>query len=239
MNQVSQKNFRGWEYAKKGNYHKNLDPNWSYTPTYLKKMEFVRKFISKLPKKTRILDAGCGEGVLVEEFRLKGYLIEGIDLNYESEYVHRGNILDMPYSEDSFEVVLLLDVFEHLSFEDQPKALFEIKRILCSQGKLLISIPNLAHLNSRFQFFLRGQLDRTDIEINHPGERSLKENIKILENAGFKIIRMKGITLTLPFIYRRIICRRPFMFKWLHDILDVIAFPPISMLNLFICENIK
>ena len=153
--------------------------------------------------------------------------------------MHRGNILDMSYSEGSFEVVLLLDVFEHLSFEDQPKALFEIKRILCSQGKLLISIPNLAHLNSRFQFFLKGQLDRTDIEINHPGERSLKDNRKILENAGFKIIRMKGITLTLPFIYRRIICRRPSMFKWLHDILDVIAFPPISMLNLFICENIK
>ena len=85
MNQVSQKNFRGWEYAKKGNYHKNLDPNWSYTPTYLKKIDFTSKFLSKLPKKTRILDAGCGEGVLVEEFRLKGYLIEGIDLNYESE----------------------------------------------------------------------------------------------------------------------------------------------------------
>ena len=202
-------------------------------------MEFVRKFISKLPKKTRILDAGCGEGVLVEEFRLKDYLTEEIDINYKSEYVHRGNILDMAYSEDSFEVVLLLDVFEHLSFEDQSKALFEIKRILYSQGKLLISIPNLAHLNSRFQFYLRGQLDRTDIEINHPGERSLKENIKILENAGFKIIRMKGITLTLPFIYRRVICRNPAIFKWLHDILDVIAFPPISMLNLFICENIK
>ena len=60
---------RGWEYARAGDYHKHLDPNWSYTPTYLKKMSHVRDFIAGLPKDTPILDAGCGEGVLVEEFR--------------------------------------------------------------------------------------------------------------------------------------------------------------------------
>lgn len=60
--------FRGWEYAKHGDYHQNLDPNWSFTLTYLKKMAFVRRFIKESPTDTRILDAGCGEGVLVEEF---------------------------------------------------------------------------------------------------------------------------------------------------------------------------
>jgi len=29
------KYYRCWEYSKKGDYHKNLDPDWSYTPTYL------------------------------------------------------------------------------------------------------------------------------------------------------------------------------------------------------------
>jgi len=60
--------FRGWEYTKCGDYHCNLDPNWSYTPTYLKRMAFVKRFIEKLPTYIRILDAGCGEGILVEEF---------------------------------------------------------------------------------------------------------------------------------------------------------------------------
>ena len=235
----SERHYRGWEYARLGDYHKNLDPNWSYTPTYLKKIRFVRKFIEDLPKETRILDAGCGEGVLVEEYRSKGYSIEGLDLNYASKYVRLGNILDMPYSDDSFDVVLMLDVFEHLSFEDQPKALSEIKRVLRPKGNLLISIPNLAHINSRFRFLLKGQLDRTDIETNHPGERPFKENVKILKNAGFDIQKIKSITLTLPFIYRRIICRKPAMFKWLHDVLDVCAVPHISMLNIFVCENIK
>lgn len=64
-------NFRGWEYARIGDYHRNLDPNWCYTPTYLHKMAFIRKFISSLPHNVKILDAGCGEEVLVEEFLRK------------------------------------------------------------------------------------------------------------------------------------------------------------------------
>lgn len=77
--------FRGWKYAKHGDYHRNLDPNWSYTPTYFRRMAFVERFIEKLPNHARILDAGYGEGVLIEEFLAKGRSIEGLDLNYESK----------------------------------------------------------------------------------------------------------------------------------------------------------
>ena len=128
--------FRGWEYAKEGDYHKNLDPDWSYTPTYLKKMYYIRKFLDLLPKGMKILDVGCGEGVLVEEYLAKGYSIQGIDLNYESEIVRRGDILNMPFEDKSFDVVLLLDVFEHLAFSDQPKALKEIQRVLGGGGDI-------------------------------------------------------------------------------------------------------
>ncbi|MEO0258474.1 MAG: class I SAM-dependent methyltransferase [candidate division WOR-3 bacterium] len=229
---------RDWEYATKGDYHRNLDPDWSYTPTYLQKMAFVRKFLDSLPRDARILDAGCGEGVLVEEYAKKGYRIEGIDLNYESQYVRRGNILNMNlYVDNSFDVVLLLDVFEHLAFVEQPKVLSEIRRILRPDGVLIASIPNLAHLNSRFNFFLRGVLDRSDSEINHVGERPMKENIRLLQQAGFDIIGRKGITLTVPIVYRRIICRKPSWFRWLHDALQPFAIPSLSMLNIFIAKK--
>ena len=126
--------YRGWEYAKKGDYHKNLDPDWSYTPTYLKKMKSVHQFLDTLPHDAKIVDAGCGEGVLVEKYRQRGRQIIGLDLNYASEFVLRGNILNMPFSDESFDVVLLLDVFEHLSYHDQPQCLTEIKRILRGGG---------------------------------------------------------------------------------------------------------
>lgn len=230
--------FRGWEYAKSGDYHKHLDPNWSYTPTYLKKMKYVRNFIEKLPKDQPILDAGCGEGVLVEEFAAKGFKIEGVDLNYESSFVRRGDILNMSFYEDErFNVVLLLDVFEHLTFADQPRALQELRRVLRPRGVLLISIPNLAHWNSRLRFALRGNLDRSDVETNHVGERPLTENIRLLRQAGFQIEKIVGITLTVPFLYRYVICRWPAKFRWLHDALNFFAVPSLALLNLFWCRR--
>ena len=230
--------FGGWEYAKSGDYHKHLDPNWSYTPTYLKKMQCVRHVLEELPKDQPILDAGCGEGVLVEEFAAKGFKIEGIDLNYESPSVRRGDILNMSLYEDGqFSVVLLLDVFEHLAFVDQPRALQELRRVLRPGGILLASIPNLAHWNSRFQFALRGNLDRSDVETNHIGERPLRENIRLLGQAGFQIERIVGITLTVPFVYRPVICRWPARLRWLHDVLDFFAVPSLAMLNLSWCRR--
>jgi hypothetical protein len=47
--------YRGWEYAKQGDYHKNLNPNWPYTQTYLKKMYYIRSFLDSLPKGSKIL----------------------------------------------------------------------------------------------------------------------------------------------------------------------------------------
>ena len=229
--------YRGWVYATSGDYHRILDPRWSYTPTYLRKMEFVQRRIRELGKDARILDAGCGEGVLVEEFRSQRFHIEGLDRNYESEYVQQGSVLDMPYKDEAFDAVLLLDVFEHLAYPDQPVALAEIRRVLRGGGTLISSIPNLAHWNSRFRLALVGQLDRTDIEANHPGERPFAENRRLLQEAGFRIDEIHGVTLTVPFLYRRVICRWPARFRWLHDLLEPLAVPSLAMLDIFVCRN--
>ncbi|MCJ7653805.1 MAG: methyltransferase domain-containing protein [Dehalococcoidia bacterium] len=237
MKSTTEKRYRGWEYATRGDYHRNLDPNWSYTPTYLRKMAFVRRQIRALGARMRILDAGCGEGVLLEEFKAQGFKIEGLDLNYESEYVRLGSILDMPYEDGTFDAVLLLDVFEHIGYADQPVALAEIHRVLRKGGKLITSIPNLAHWNSRFSMAFFGRLDRTDIETNHVGERPFAENRRLIQQTGFQIEQVKGVTLTVPVIYRRVICRRPAWFRWLHDLLEPLAVPSLAMLDIFVCRK--
>jgi SAM-dependent methyltransferase len=229
--------YRGWEYAYQGDYHRNLDLNWRYAPTYLKKMKWVRNYIDKLSVEAKILDAGCGEGVLVEEYTKMGRNIEGLDLNYSSEYVQRGDIRHMPYSDGSFDVVLLLDVFEHLAYLDQPGVLQEIHRVLGKNSHLVISIPNLAHLSSRFSFSFFGRLHRTDSVTNHIGERPFWENRKLLIENGFHIDRCKGVTLTVPILYR-VIAHYARYLRWLHDLIDPLAIPSLAMLNIFFCSSL-
>ena len=159
---------RRGEYAARGDYHRTPDPSWDYYPTYIAKLDAVRRYLNALPAASRVLDAGCGEGVLVDEYA--GRLdITGVDANYSSARVAHGSVMALPFPDASFDRALCLDVLEHLAYEDQPRALADLFRVLRSGGELLVSVPNLAHLQSRIHFLLRGRLIRTASEYKHPG----------------------------------------------------------------------
>ncbi|HEY3886751.1 MAG TPA: hypothetical protein VGL62_16170, partial [Vicinamibacterales bacterium] len=77
---------RRGEYAARGDYHRALDPSWEFYPTYLAKLACVRRYLDALRAGTRVLDAGCGEGVLIDEYA--GRLdMTGVDANYSSAKV--------------------------------------------------------------------------------------------------------------------------------------------------------
>ena len=106
---------RRGEYAARGDYHRVPDPDWDYYPTYIAKIEAVRKWLDALPATTRVLDAGCGEGVLVDEYAGR-LAIEGLDQNYSSDRVRAGSLTALPYADATFDRALCLDVLEHLTF---------------------------------------------------------------------------------------------------------------------------
>ena len=214
---------RRGEYAARGDYHRAPDPAWDYYPTYIAKLATVRAWLDRLPPATRVLDAGCGEGVLIEEYADR-LAIEGVDANYESPRVRRGTITALPYGDDSFDRALCLDVLEHLSFEEQPAALAELHRVLKPGGELLVSVPNLAHLQSRIHFLLLGRLIRTASEYKHPGDRPVAEYVDLATRAGFTLIRRRGIFPTVP-VLTRAIRRNPRallpLHRWLSRLLPV------------------
>jgi SAM-dependent methyltransferase len=198
---------RGGEYAARGDYHRTLDPSWDYYPTYLAKLKAVRAYLDALAPGTRVLDAGCGEGVLVDEYAGR-LAIAGLDTNYKSARVTTGSLMALPFPDASFERALCLDVLEHLQYEDQPKALAELYRVLAPGGELLVSIPNLAHLQSRIQFLLRGRLIRTASEYKHPGDRPVVEYLQLARRAGFTLAERRGIFPTVP-VLTHLIRRHP------------------------------
>lgn len=190
---------RSGEYAARGDYHRALDPNWEFYPTYLAKLRAVRRYLDALPASARVLDAGCGEGVIVEEYAGR-MAITGVDANYQSAHVKQGSLGALPFPDGSFDNVLCLDVLEHLSFEEQPRALAELHRVLKPGGELFVSVPNLAHLQSRVQFLLRGRLIRTASESKHPGDRPVFEYRALARRAGFQLVRTQGIFPTIPVV---------------------------------------
>jgi SAM-dependent methyltransferase len=205
---------RTGEYAERGDYHRELSPDWEFYPTYLAKLEQVRAYLTSLAPGTRVLDAGCGEGVLVDEFHGR-LAIEGLDPNYSSAHVTRGSLIALPYAPATFDRALCLDVLEHLSFEDQPRALSELFRVLTPGGELLVTVPNLAHLQSRVHFLLRGELIRTANIAKHPGDRPIAEYLDLARRAGFTLVDRRGIFPTVP-VLTRLIRKSPARLRPLH-----------------------
>jgi SAM-dependent methyltransferase len=205
---------RTGEYVVRGDYHREPSPDWEFYPTYLAKLELVRRYLSSLPAATRVLDAGCGEGVLVEEFR-QALAIQGVDANYSSDFVRRGSLLDLPFADGAFDRALCLDVLEHLSLAEQPRALAELFRVLRPGGELLVTVPNLAHLQSRLHFLFAGRLIRTASPAKHPGDRPVAEYLDLARRAGFSLIERRGIFPTVP-VLTRWIRRAPARLQPLH-----------------------
>ncbi len=222
---------RRGEYAARGDYHRAPDPTWEFYPTYIAKLAAVRRWLDALPAGTRVLDAGCGEGVLVDEYagRLR---IEGLDPNYSSARVRTGSLTELPYDAQTFDRALCLDVLEHLTFDEQPRALAELHRVLKSGGELLVSVPNLAHLQSRIHFLLLGRLVRTASEQKHPGDRPVADYIQMARRTGFTLVGRRGIFPTVP-IVTRFIRRHPKRLLPLHRLLTrLLPVPGLCLLNL-------
>jgi SAM-dependent methyltransferase len=222
---------RRGEYAARGDYHRTLDPDWEFYPTYIAKLEAVRRWLDGAQPGARVLDAGCGEGVLVDEYAGR-LAIEGIDANYSSDRVRSGSLTALPYADGTFDRAMCLDVLEHLTFEEQPRALAELFRVLRSGGELFVSVPNLAHLQSRVHFLLAGRLIRTASEYKHPGDRPAADYIALARRAGFTLVARRGIFPTVP-VLTRWIRRRPRALQPLHRLLSrLLPIPGWCFLNL-------
>ena len=228
---------RTGEYAIRGDYHRHPSPDWEFYPTYLAKLRFVRGYLSALPPGIRVLDAGCGEGLLVEEYRERLQIV-GIDPHYQSAHVQRGSLSALPCADGAFDRAVCLDVLEHLTFDEQPRALAELHRVLAPGGELLVSVPNLAHLQSRVHFLLVGRLIRTANIVKHPGDRPVAEYLELARRAGFRLVERRGIFPTVP-VLTRLIRRSPARLAFLHRALTrVLPIPGWCLLNLLRFERI-
>lgn len=140
--------------------------------------------------KSKILDVGCGTGANLEMLKQFGEA-EGVDVSDDAlEFchrkglkVHKGLAEELPFEDESFEVVTALDVVEHL--DDDVAGLREMYRVLKKGGKTLIFVPAF--------MWLWGVQD--DVS-NHRIRYTKKQVVERLEKAGFEIERATYANIT-------------------------------------------
>jgi SAM-dependent methyltransferase len=119
----------------------------SFDQTYRFRWEIYDGILKRLiSPETRWLDAGCGMNLAVQEFPCK--LNIGLDEGFHplmkkapGIYFVQGNLQNIPFCDNTFSLVTLNSVVEHL--ENPEPVLREIYRVLSPGGHLLIHTTNI------------------------------------------------------------------------------------------------
>jgi SAM-dependent methyltransferase len=96
----------------------------------------------------RILDVGCGPGLLLDEARSRGWAAHGVELSTwavgqaraRGVDVFNGTLEEAAYPDAHFDGVFMVDVLEHLT--DPVRTLAEVTRVLRPGGNLCLVTPD-------------------------------------------------------------------------------------------------
>jgi len=105
---------------------------------------------------SRVLDLGCGRGVVLGALADRGLEVHGVEMSHEAA---RGadprakiriaqDLAEAGYPSSHFDQVLIWHVLEHL--ERPRETLEEVSRILRPGGRLVVAVPNLASRQARW-----------------------------------------------------------------------------------------
>ncbi len=142
--------------------------------------DLINKFVKNKP--ISILDVGCGPGALMTELKQYGQ-VEGVDFSPDAvsfcksrgiESVQVAPAESLPFPSENFDLVLALDVLEHL--KDDDKAMKEIYRVLKPNGQIIIFVPAFNFLWSI-----------TDVLSQHYRRYRLKNLVQLVEGNNFVI----------------------------------------------------
>lgn len=107
--------------------------------------------VTRYKRSGSLLEIGCGPGLFLDAMRRRGsWQLKGVEVSELAARiaqerlaldVFHGPLEDAKYPDQSFDVVVMWDVLEHVHAPKE--TLFEIKRILASDGLLVCRVPLL------------------------------------------------------------------------------------------------
>jgi 2-polyprenyl-3-methyl-5-hydroxy-6-metoxy-1,4-benzoquinol methylase len=186
----------------------------SHTPfdftKYEKPYEIARVKIIKglipLGHGNNAIDIGCGPGYFSKELSRKDWRTTAIDTdaqniesarNYAHE-THLGDALSVlsEFLESQYDLVLCLEIIEHMPRFLGKKLLMEIIRVLKPHGGLIISTPNRFSLEGLYGYYwgerIRGRGKWSAWDSTHVHIYSSSEILRLLDTSEFAVDRITG-----------------------------------------------
>ncbi len=169
---------RNEEYEKLYNHEEN---HWWFKGTRKILFTLLNKFEKR--ENLKVLDAGCGTGIIVKNLEKYGEA-QGIDISDEAIKfckerninVEKGSVEELPFEDNTFDLITSIDVIYHKWVNDDKKALQEINRTLKADGRLLIQVASYNFMKSNHD------------EAVFTERRYTKKQLRnLLEQSGFKI----------------------------------------------------
>jgi ubiquinone/menaquinone biosynthesis C-methylase UbiE len=115
-------------------------------------MEELEKELQKLPRNAKILDVGCGTGHFSHFIQQKGFEVIGVEpaknmINIARELfpgIHfvEGISASMPFPDETFDMILAIEVLRYLDKKDNLDSFIEFRRLLKPGGTIFVTQVN-------------------------------------------------------------------------------------------------
>ena len=96
----------------------------------------------------QVLEIGIGNGLVSSYLNLRKKKIITLDIDKDLNPDVVGSVVDIPFADESFDIVACYEVLEHLPFSYFPAVLIELKRI--SKAYVILSLPDKTGRAYRF-----------------------------------------------------------------------------------------
>ncbi len=165
----------------------------------------IDNFVSEVPRRGRVLDVGCGTGLMLA--RLRHFEPVGFDFSPVSmqfcrmrglKNLLRGDVVKLPLADNSVDLILALDLIEHIERDDL--MIKEFNRVLRPGGYLVATVPAHESLWSDH-----------DVALHHFRRYSYKGFRSLLKKGGFSF---RKYSYGISFTYLPIVCFRKLQKLW-------------------------
>ncbi|TSC88471.1 MAG: methyltransferase type 11 [Microgenomates group bacterium Gr01-1014_5] len=170
------------------NIFDNEEHHFFYVGNRLVILNLVKKY-TQGKKSLNILDAGCGTGMLAKKLQTIGR-VTGVDISPEAiKYAQQrdvqarlASVTELPFKDNTFDLIVSIDVLYHQLVNNDLKAISEFKRVLKPRGVLILKVPAYNWLRGSHDIVVHTKHRYTANELK---QLTTKTGLKILKASYF------------------------------------------------------